>query len=132
MMTAVNDVNNTLTTVDSALKNANKTVNDANKTVNDAKNKFSALEKSKVDKIAILSTVSDNPSDEKLLSEKYISGKITEIENKVSVIPSTEPETKVVGSFWLVQLNVKHEGILIIRIPSFNKYISKKAGGGLQ
>ena len=102
MMNVVNDVNNTLTTVDSALKNANKTVNDANKTVNDAKNKFTALEKSKVDKIAILSTVSDNPSDEKLLSEKYISGKITEIENKVSVIPSTEPETKVVGSFWLV------------------------------
>ena len=95
MMNVVNDVNNTLTTVDSALKNANNTVNDA-------KNKFSALEKSKVDKIAILSTVSDNPSDEKLLSEKYISGKITEIENKVSVIPSTEPETKVVGSFWLV------------------------------
>ena len=125
MINVVNDVNNTLTTVDSALKNANKTVNDA-------KNKFSALEKSKVDKIAILSTVSDNPSDEKLLSEKYISGKITEIENKVSVIPSTEPVTKVVGSFWLVQLNVKHEGILIIRIPSFNKYISKKAGGGLQ
>ena len=102
MVNVVNDVNNTLTTVDSALKNANKTVNDANKTVNDAKNKFTALEKSKVDKIAILSTVSDNPSDEKLLSEKYISGKITEIENKVSVIPSTEPETKVVGSFWLV------------------------------
>ena len=95
MMNVVNDVNNTLTTVDSALKNANNTVNDA-------KNKFSALEKSKVDKIAILSTVSDNPSDEKLLSEKYISGKITEIENKVSVIPSTEPQTKVVGSFWLV------------------------------
>ena len=95
MMNVVNDVNNTLTTVDSALKNANNTVNDA-------KNKFSALEKSKVDKIAILSTVSDNPSDEKLLSEKYISGKITEIENKVSVIPSTEPVTKVVGSFWLV------------------------------
>ena len=95
MMNVVNDVNNTLTTVDSALKNANNTVNDA-------KNKISALEKSKVDKIAILSTVSDNPSDEKLLSEKYISGKITEIENKVSVIPSTEPATKVVGSFWLV------------------------------
>ena len=95
MINVVNDVNNTLTTVDSALKNANNTVNDA-------KNKFSALEKSKVDKIAILSTVSDNPSDEKLLSEKYISGKITEIENKVSVIPSTEPVTKVVGSFWLV------------------------------
>ena len=95
MINVVNDVNNTLTTVDSALKNANNTVNDA-------KNKFSALEKSKVDKIAILSTVSDNPSDEKLLSEKYISGKITEIENKVSVIPSTEPATKVVGSFWLV------------------------------
>ena len=95
MMNVVNDVNNTLTTVDSALKNANNTVNDA-------KNKLSALEKSKVDKIAILSTVSDNPSDEKLLSEKYISGKITEIENKVSVIPSTEPVTKVVGSFWLV------------------------------
>ena len=95
MMNVVNDVNNTLTTVDSALKNANNTVNDA-------KNKISALEKSKVDKIAILSTVSDNPSDEKLLSEKYISGKITEIENKVSVIPSTEPVTKVVGSFWLV------------------------------
>ena len=95
MMNVVNDVNNTLTDVDNALKNANKTVNDA-------KNKISALEKSKVDKIAILSTVSDNPSDEKLLSEKYISGKITEIENKVSVIPSTEPATKVVGSFWLV------------------------------
>ena len=84
MMNVVNDVNNTLTVVDNTLKNVNNTIN------------------SKVDKIAILSTVSDNPSDEKLLSEKYISGKITEIENKVSVIPSTEPVTKVVGSFWLV------------------------------
>ena len=63
---------------------------------------ISTLENSKVNKNAILSTVSANPSDEKLLSEKYISGKITEIENKVSVIPSTEPVTKVVGSFWLV------------------------------
>ena len=95
MMNVINDVNNTLTTVDSALKNANNALTNAN-------NALSALEKSKVDKIAILSTVSDNPSDEKLLSEKYISGKITEIENKVSVIPSTEPATKVVGSFWLV------------------------------
>ena len=98
MMNVVNDVNNTLTTVDSALKNANKTVNDANNALKNVNNTIN----SKVDKIAILSTVSDNPSDEKLLSEKYISGKITEIENKVSVIPSTEPATKVVGSFWLV------------------------------
>ena len=95
MMNVVNDVNNTLTVVDKALKDANKSLTDVN-------NALTALEKSKVNKNAILSTVSDNPSDEKLLSEKYISGKITEIENKVSVIPSTEPVTKVVGSFWLV------------------------------
>ena len=88
MMNVINDVNNTLQDVDKALKDANK--------------RYAALENSKVNKNAILSTVSDNPSDEKLLSEKYISGKITEIENKVSVIPSTEPVTKVVGSFWLV------------------------------
>ena len=91
MMNVVNDVNNTLYDVDKALKDANNTIKNVNNTIN-----------SKVDKIAILSTVSDNPSDEKLLSEKYISGKITEIENKISVIPSTEPATKVVGSFWLV------------------------------